>query len=108
MIEYTGYVILTVGALFIFLSALSIARFHDIYSRVNSFVKLSFFGILCMTLGALAICGFSEVGVKTLLLFALVLATLPFEGRLIIKAARKNSIKMAHEISSTDGASKIK
>ena len=99
MIEYIGYTFLTIGALFILFSALAIVRFPDIYSRTNNFVKLAFFGILCMIAGVIAMCGFSSIGAKAVLMLALVLATLPAEARLIVQTAKKNGVKMAHETS---------
>lgn len=97
MIEYAGYILLTAGALFIFLAVVSLMRFSDIYARTNSFTKLAFFGILLLTGGSIAMCGFSAVGIKALLLFAIVLATLPYEARLILKTASVNGVKMSHE-----------
>jgi len=88
MIENTGSVLLTIGALFIFFAALSIVRFPDVYSRANAFVKLACFGLFCLMLGVVTLAGFSATGLKVVVLFIVAIATLPSGIQILLKASK--------------------
>jgi len=92
MIENTGNVLLTIGAVLIFFAALAVVRFPDVYSRASAFVKLACFGMFCLMLAIFILEGFSATALKALLLCVLAAATLPASVQALLKVSRSAGV----------------
>ncbi|MBS3762250.1 MAG: monovalent cation/H(+) antiporter subunit G [Planctomycetes bacterium] len=90
--EIVGYIVTTIGAIFLFLGSLGIFRLPDVYNRLQA-------GTKCTTLGAfLTIIG---VGIleptwfpKTLLISVFILLTNPISSHALGRSGRKSDVPL--------------
>lgn len=87
MIEYLVHGLLLVGAAFIFVAAIGLLRFPDLFARMHAVSKATTFGLGCMLLALLA--AFPTVAVLTKVAAAIgfVFLTLPVAAHLIARAS---------------------
>ncbi len=92
MLAIIGWIMIYIGAIFLFLGALGIFRFPDVYNRLQA-------GTKCTTLGAFS----SIVGVglvhpawlpKTLLIAFFILLTNPISSHALGRASYKSGVKL--------------
>ncbi len=82
-------ILLLSGSFFIFLSALGIIRFKDLYSRMHSTTKASSFGLLLLLVGVSLFFNELNVYVKTILVVVFIYLTAPLAAHAIAKSYRE-------------------
>ncbi len=92
VLEIIGWILIYIGSIFLFLGALGIYRFPDVYNRLQA-------GTKCTTLGAFsAIVGVGLVEPawlpKTLLIAFFILLTNPISSHALGRASYKAGIKL--------------
>jgi multicomponent Na+:H+ antiporter subunit G len=80
-------IILLAGAFFVFVAALGIVRFPDLYTRMHAAAKAASFGLgLILTAAALAH-GNTETTIKAILAIAFIFLTAPIASHFIARGA---------------------
>jgi multicomponent Na+:H+ antiporter subunit G len=95
--EFIAVLLMLIGAIMAFISAIGIIRFPDIYTRSHAATKSSTLAVLLTLLGAFlyfaTTTGF--VSVRLILGIVFVFITSPVAGHLITRAAYRANVKLA-------------
>lgn len=91
--------LILVGTIFTFLSALGLIRFPDLYTRSHAASKSSTLGVLCTLLGTLCYFWISEgyFSIRLILGIFFVFLTAPVAAHLMCRAAYRSNVKLADE-----------
>lgn len=87
MVEWAVAVLLILGASFLLLAAVGIARMPDLFSRMQTAAKAATLGAGCIVLAAALHFGDSGVTVRVLLVTAFLFLTAPIAAHVIARAA---------------------
>lgn len=93
MTDIIIYLLILIGSFFIFLAALGIFRFKDIYSRLHAATKAPSFGILLIAIGVCIFFNEPVVYLKGLLIVLIIYLTAPLATHAIIKSFRDTDQK---------------
>ncbi len=88
---YIGYILITIGALFLFLGSLGILRMPDLYNRLQAGTKATTLGALSTIIGV----GLVEPAwfMKTLIIAIFIVMTNPIGSHNIARSSYKMGIK---------------
>jgi multicomponent Na+:H+ antiporter subunit G len=91
ILAYIGYILITIGALFLFLGSLGILRMPDVYNRIQAGTKATTLGALSLIIGV----GLVEPTWfwKTLIIAVFIVLTNPIGSHNIARASYKIGIK---------------
>jgi multicomponent Na+:H+ antiporter subunit G len=95
MLEWLSFLFLVVGSVFIFISAIGILKFQDLYMRMHSTTKTTSFGITLLLIGGFF--AFPELNffIKSILTIIFVFLTTPVGTHMISKAGHIMGIRKA-------------
>ncbi|MFC1501318.1 monovalent cation/H(+) antiporter subunit G [Elusimicrobiota bacterium] len=96
-LDLTGYGFISLGVLFNLLSAITLIRYPDIYTRLLTSTKCITIGTTSIMFGIVIMNGFSAVGIKSLICLLVILLISPVESHVLLRAAKKQGIKMCKE-----------
>ena len=91
ILSIIGYILIFVGALFLFLGSLGLIRMPDVYNRLQAGTKATTLGALSTIIGV----GLVEPSwfLKTLVIATFIVLTNPIGSHTIARASRKSGIK---------------
>lgn len=87
MTEWLTAVLLVVGAIFMFLAALGVARMPDLFTRMQTATKAVTLGVGCTFLAVAVHFAEAEVTFRVVLIIAFFLLTAPVSAHMIVRAA---------------------
>jgi multicomponent Na+:H+ antiporter subunit G len=93
VIDYFSIVLMFIGLFFIFTSALGVARFPDIYTRLHAVSKGTTFGFCFIILGTAFALGDASDIAKSLLAIVFQFITAPITGHMIARVALRRGVK---------------
>ncbi|MCP5468677.1 MAG: monovalent cation/H(+) antiporter subunit G [Deltaproteobacteria bacterium] len=81
------FTMIIIGSLFIFLAALGVLRFPDLFSRLHAASKAASFGLSCLVLGVIFFLKDPRVVVEGIVVIVFTYLTLPIASHLIARAS---------------------
>ena len=95
--EWIGVILIFLGSIISFISAIGIIRFPDIYSRSHAATKTTTLAVLLTLAGTFIYVwfGVAYISVRLMLGIVFVFITAPISGHLVLRAAYRANIKMA-------------
>jgi len=95
ILKYFGYVLLTIGAFFMFVSAVGIVRMPDVYNRLQASTKSSTLGAMSIVMGVglLNPAWFFKCFIITLFIFM----TNPLSSSVLARASYKSGVPLCDE-----------
>ena len=93
-VDLIGYGFVSLGVLFNLLSAITLIRYPDIYTRLLTSTKCITIGTTSIMFGLVIMNGFSSIGVKALICLLIILLISPVESHVLLRAAKKQGIKV--------------
>lgn len=108
--ELIPVLLIFIGTLVGFLSAIGLIRFPDVYSRAHALSKSSTLGVLFILIGTLFFFVFQEgyFSIRLLLGIFFVLITTPVAAHMIIRSAYRSGVKLTEETVVDELAESIK
>jgi multicomponent Na+:H+ antiporter subunit G len=97
LIELSVAIVILIGTIFIFISAIGFIRLPDIYNRAHALSKSSTLGVLFVLLGTFLFFLFMEgyFSIKIFLGIFFVFLTSPVSNHLILRAAYRDHVPLA-------------
>ncbi len=91
VLTYLGYILIVIGAIFLFLGGLGIVRLPDIYSRLQAGTKASTLGAMSLILGV----GFLNPAwlVKSLVIVIFIALSNPISSHALARGSYRHNIK---------------
>jgi multicomponent Na+:H+ antiporter subunit G len=84
-----GYVLITTGVIYNLIAAAAVVRFSNASTRLIVSTKAIAFGTLLVIIGAVAVCGWSAIGLKALVCLVFAIVTTPVEAHALLRAWHK-------------------
>ena len=94
MIEIIAYFFIIVGLSFDILGCIGLVRLPDVYNRLQASTKCVTLGTCGMMFGVFLLEGFTEGGIKAILIIVFLLLTAPTSAHALARAAYKSGIKL--------------
>lgn len=94
MIQNISLVIMLVGAIFIFLAALGVLRFPDLFTRMHANTKSATLGIGLIMLGLALYFGNITVTTRALVVIVFLFITAPIGAHLLARAAYFSNVPL--------------
>ena len=94
MIDIAGYSFIIVGIIFDIFGCIGLIRLPDVYNRLQASTKCVTLGTCGIMFGVFLIEGFTEGGVKALLVMLFLFLTSPTAAHALARAAYKSGIKL--------------
>ena len=94
MINIAGYSFIIVGIIFDIFGCIGLIRLPDVYNRLQASTKCVTLGTCGIMFGVFLIEGFTEGGVKALLVMLFLFLTSPTAAHALARAAYKSGIKL--------------
>ncbi len=95
MLEYFGFILISLGAMAFLVSAIGLIRMPDVYTRMHVGTKATTIGTILVILGTCFIQ--PSWSLKLLLLSAFVLLTNPLSSSVIARATHKNGLTLQRD-----------
>jgi multicomponent Na+:H+ antiporter subunit G len=97
--ETIAAVLILIGTIFTFLSAVGLIRFPDVYSRSHAASKSSTLGVLCTLLGTFLYFLITDgyFSIRLILGIFFVFLTAPVAAHVICRAAYRSNVELAKE-----------
>jgi multicomponent Na+:H+ antiporter subunit G len=92
-----GCCLIGIGILFDIIGCIGLIRMPDLYTRLQAATKGVTVGTSSIMFGVFLFSGFSEIGIKALLVVIFLMLTAPVSTHAIARGARIFSVKMAKE-----------
>ena len=97
MTDWLGSILILGGAFFVFVAALGIVRFPDLYTRMHASSKSTIFGVGLMAIGLCIAFPTTIVIGKTVAIILFLFLTLPLSAHLIARVAYLHKTPMCKE-----------
>lgn len=94
MISALALISLWVGVVFVLLGSLGLARFPDIYNRMQAATKCVTLGVCGIMLGVFLETGFSALGIKALICALFILFTVPVSSHALARGSLIAGVKL--------------
>ncbi len=94
MAESLSFALLLVGAVFMLIAAVGVARLPDLYMRMHASTKSATLGVGFIMLGAAVYFGDFAIGARALAVVAFLFITAPVAAHLIGRAAYLSGVEM--------------
>ncbi|MEE4311580.1 MAG: monovalent cation/H(+) antiporter subunit G [candidate division KSB1 bacterium] len=94
MIEIVASIFLIFGSIFMFLSALGILRFPDVFTRMHAATKAASFGSGLMLISVMLYIGGAGVIISALLTIVFIFMTAPVASHMIGRAAYFRGVRL--------------
>ncbi len=92
-----GYILITIGVLFIIVGLVGIFRFHNFYARILSAADIDTVGLITVLVGVAFISGFNLFTLKVLLIIAIMCIINPIVTSSIASSAFFSGYKIQQE-----------
>lgn len=98
-IEVIAVILIFIGTVFAFLSAIGLIRLPDVYTRSHAASKSATLGVLCVLFGTLLYFWITQgiFSVRLLLGIFFVFLTAPVAAHVICRAAYRSNVELAEE-----------
>lgn len=99
MFEFLAALLILIGSIIGFLSAVGIIRFRDIYSRAHAATKTTTVSVLITLIGVFTFAWitYGTINVRLMLGIIFVFITAPVSGHLVLRASYRSNVKMTDE-----------
>ncbi|MCX7733021.1 MAG: monovalent cation/H(+) antiporter subunit G [candidate division WOR-3 bacterium] len=87
MISVLALIFLWLGVVFVLLGALGLARFPDLYNRMQAATKCVTLGVCGIMIGIFLRSGFNPLGIKALLAAVFILFTVPVSSHALVRGS---------------------
>jgi|UniRef100_A0A7V3PUF8 multicomponent Na+:H+ antiporter subunit G len=94
MISVLALIFLWLGVVFVLLGALGLARFPDLYNRMQAATKCVTLGVCGIMLGIFLRSGFNPLGVKALICAVFILFTVPVSSHALVRGSLIAGVKL--------------
>ncbi|MEO0005011.1 MAG: monovalent cation/H(+) antiporter subunit G [candidate division WOR-3 bacterium] len=94
MISVLALLFLWMGVGFVLLGALGLARFPDLYNRMQAATKCVTLGVCGIMIGIFLRSGFNPLGVKALICAAFILLTVPVSSHALARGSLIAGVKL--------------
>jgi len=97
--EWVGALLILLGSIMAFLSAIGIIRFRDIYTRAHAATKTTTVAVLITLFGTFIYLwlGQGYLSVRLILGIVFVFLTAPVSGHLVLRAAYRSGVEMTED-----------
>lgn len=97
--EFIAALIILIGSIIGFLSAVGIIRFRDVYSRAHAATKTTTVSVLITLIGVFTFAWitYGTISVRLMLGIIFVFITAPVSGHLVLRASYRANVKMTDE-----------
>lgn len=82
-------ILILLGSVFIFIAALGLLRFKDLYSRMHATTKATSFGVLLLILGIALFFNTSIIWIKSVLVVVFIYLTAPLAAHSIARSYKE-------------------
>lgn len=86
-------ILILLGSIFVFIAAVGLLRFKDLYSRMHATTKATSFGILLLIVGVALFFNTSIIWIKSLLVIIFIYLTAPLAAHSIAKSYKERDRK---------------
>lgn len=97
MLDKVGFIIIGIGILFNIFGCIGLLRLPDVYSRLQAATKCVTFGTCGIMFGVFLIAGFTQTGVKALIVIVFLLLTAPVAAHAIARGSRIFGVKTGEQ-----------
>ncbi|MEO0009829.1 MAG: monovalent cation/H(+) antiporter subunit G [candidate division WOR-3 bacterium] len=94
MISVLALIFLWLGVVFVLLGALGLARFPDLYNRMQAATKCVTLGVCGIMIGIFLRSGFNPLGIKALLAAVFILFTVPVSSHALVRGSLIAGVKL--------------
>lgn len=94
MAEGLSLLLLLLGAIFMLLAAIGLARMPDVFTRLHSTTKSTTLGVGCIMLGVALVFNDFAISVRALAIVAFMFSTTPVAAHMIGKAAYLSGVPL--------------
>ena len=84
-------ILILLGSIFIFISALGLLRFDNLYSRMHATTKATSFGILLLIIGVALFFNSGVIWIKSILIIVFIYLTAPLAAHSIAKSYKERN-----------------
>ena len=84
-------ILILLGSVFIFISALGLLRFDNLYSRMHATTKATSFGILLLIIGVALFFNSGVIWIKSILIIVFIYLTAPLAAHSIAKSYKERN-----------------
>lgn len=97
--EFIAALVILIGSIIGFLSAVGIIRFRDVYSRAHAATKTTTVSVLITLIGVFTFAWitYGTISVRLMLGIIFVFITAPVSGHLVLRASYRANVKMTDE-----------
>lgn len=97
--EFIAALVILIGSIIGFLSAVGIIRFRDVYSRAHAATKTTTVSVLITLIGVFTFAWitYGTINVRLMLGIIFVFITAPVSGHLVLRASYRANVKMTDE-----------
>ena len=92
MIDFIGFLFISVGLAFGFIGCLGLVRLPDVYNRLQASTKCVTLGTCSILFGVFLIVGFSPAGFKSLMCIIFLILTSPVAAHAIARGAHRAGV----------------
>lgn len=97
MIEVVSAVLMLIGAVFVFLSAIGIVKMPDLYTRMSATTKASTFGLVFILIGTSLLWGEAGIIGRSLIIILFLFFSAPIAAHIIGRAGYADGIRLYHK-----------
>ena len=94
MNEIIGHILITVGILFNICGCIGLARFPDVYNRLQASTKCVTLGTILLLIGVAVVEATGAIGAKAIICAVFILITAPTAAHAIAKGAYASGVKL--------------
>ncbi|MGB9742437.1 MAG: monovalent cation/H(+) antiporter subunit G [bacterium] len=94
MISVLALIFLWLGVAFVLLGALGLARFPDLYNRMQAATKCVTLGVCGIMIGIFLRSGFNSLGIKALICAVFILFTVPVSSHALVRGSLIAGVKL--------------
>ncbi|MGQ9707474.1 MAG: monovalent cation/H(+) antiporter subunit G [bacterium] len=94
MINVLALIFLWLGVGFVLLGALGLARFPDLYNRMQAATKCVTLGVCGIMIGVFLFSGFNALGIKALICAVFILLTVPVSSHALARGSLSAGVKL--------------
>ncbi len=95
--QIIGYILISIGVLFIIIGLIGIFKFHNLYSRILSAADIDTVGLITILIGVAFVSGFNMFTLKVLLIIIILMVINPIVTSSIASSAYFSGYKIKQE-----------
>ena len=94
MTDIIGYILITIGTLFNIFGCIGLARFPDVYNRLQASTKCVTLGTILLLVGVALVSASGPTSAKAIICAVFILITSPTAAHAIAKGAHASGVKL--------------